>query len=781
MFSVAENSPAGTNVGTPVTGLDADGDDLTYTLKGASEFTIDSNTAQIEVASGANLDYESGVISYRVKVLVTDGLDENGDSDDSADDYVMVTINVTDVDEPPAAPAAPTLAVDPDSPKTALDVSWTAPDNTGRPAITDYDLRYRVENATGWTDHPVTGTTTNANISGLDKDTDYEVQVRATNDEGTGDWSDIGAGSTDGEPAQPNSRPQFPSTTSVVRQVAENSPAGTDVGQRFTATDADGDALKYGLSGASEFTINETTGQVEVAEGADLDYERVSSYTVRVRVTDGLNANGGSDPSADDITVITINIIDVDEAPAKPAAPTLTADASSPKSALAVEWQAPSNTGPAITSYDLRYRAQGADGWTSHAVTGTTTTATLSGLDDNTAYEAQVRATNDEGVSEWSDSGEGTTAKDNAAPAFPTNGSATRKVAENSPAGTTVGAPVAASDADGDDLTYSLSGTSAFTIDSATGQIAVADAADLNYEAVSSYTVTVSVSDGADTFGNPDPSADDTITVTITVTDVDEPPAKPAVPTVSVDTDSPTSSLVVTWNAPSNTGPAITSYDLRYRAQNTTLWTTHAIEGATSATLTGLADGTTYEAQVRATNAEGTGDWSDSGAGVTDTAFTPTTRRASSHETTVTRRVADNSVASLTVTAPEDKSYERGETITAFEVEVSGGPATVVLTGLPVGLSYANGSVSGTVSASAAVGSYKVAIAAADGAGDTASAEFTIYVTETELAATGATPSQGNLFSTLNWPLLLLALLLLALLYAYNKRRQSRRRIVNTR
>ena len=85
------------------------------------------------------------------------------------------------------------------------------------------------------------------------------------------------------------------------------------------------------------------------------------------------------------------------------------------------------------------------------------------------------------------------------------------------------------------------------------------------------------------------------------------------------------------------------------------------------------------------------------------------------------------------------------------------------------------------MSASAAVGSYKVAIAATDGAGDTASAEFTIYVTDTELAATGATPSQGNLFSTLNWPLLLLALLLLALLYAYNKRRQSRRRIVNTR
>ena len=205
----------------------------------------------------------------------------------------------------------------------------------------------------------------------------------------------------------------------------------------------------------------------------------------------------------------------------------------------------------------------------------------------------------------------------------------------------------------------------------------------------------------------------------------------------------------------------------------------------TTAKIGGLADGTTYEAQVRATNDEGTGDWSDGGVGVTDPAFTPTTRRASSQETTVTRRVAGNSAADLSVTAPADKSYARGETITAFDVEVSGSPSSVILTGLPVGLSYADGSVSGTVSASAAVGSYKVTIAATDGAGDTASAEFTIHVTEMELAATGAAPSQGgSLFSTLNWPLLLLVALLLALLYAYERRRRRRQRkpwMVNAR
>ena len=182
---------------------------------------------------------------------------------------------------------------------------------------------------------------------------------------------------------------------------------------------------------------------------------------------------------------------------------------------------------------------------------------------------------------------------------------------------------------------------------------------------------------------------------------------------------------------------------------------------------------------MRAVNDEGTGAWSDSGVGATDTAFTPTTRRASSHETTITRRLVDGSDDSLTVTAPADKSYARGETITAFDIEVSGSPATVILTGLPVGLSYSGGSVSGTVAANAALGSYTVTIAATDGVSDTVSAQFTIKVTEMELAATDETVVRGSLFAMPGWPILLLALLALALLYAYNKWRRSRRNAVN--
>ena len=102
----------------------------------------------------------------------------------------------------------------------------------------------------------------------------------------------------------------------------------------------------------------------------------------------------------------------------------------------------------------------------------------------------------------------------NAAPMFESE-TATRVVAENTAAGMNIGNPVAASDANGDALTYTLSGTDAasFDIGSATGQLMTLVA--LDYETKSSYEVMVTASDSD--------SASDMITVTITVTNVEEP------------------------------------------------------------------------------------------------------------------------------------------------------------------------------------------------------------------------------------------------------------------
>ena len=72
----------------------------------------------------------------------------------------------------------------------------------------------------------------------------------------------------------------------------------------------------------------------------------------------------------------------------------------------------------------------------------------------------------------------------NRAPVFSEGASATRSVAENSAAGTAVGRRVTATDPDGNRVTYSLVGgdTELFNIDSATGQISVAQGTSLDFE-----------------------------------------------------------------------------------------------------------------------------------------------------------------------------------------------------------------------------------------------------------------------------------------------------------
>ena len=143
----------------------------------------------------------------------------------------------------------------------------------------------------------------------------------------------------------------------------------------------------------------------------------------------------------------------------------------------------------------------------------------------------------------------------NTAPDF-ANSPLERAAAENSTAGTAVGAPVTATDPDTGDrakLAYTLSGTDAglFTIDASTGQIRVGSGTVLDYEAaVRSYSVTVTATD-------PSASSDD-VAVTIEVTGVNEPPfaaedtavtSEDAPVTISVlanDTDPDADTLTVT-------------------------------------------------------------------------------------------------------------------------------------------------------------------------------------------------------------------------------------------
>ena len=96
---------------------------------------------------------------------------------------------------------------------------------------------------------------------------------------------------------------------------------------------------------------------------------------------------------------------------------------------------------------------------------------------------------------------------------------ASRTVRENTQGGQPVGQPVPAVDPDdGDTVTYSLGGadSASFGINSATGQITVGTGTTLNFEAPTSYTVTVTATDSY--------WLSDIITVTIEVTQENDPP-----------------------------------------------------------------------------------------------------------------------------------------------------------------------------------------------------------------------------------------------------------------
>ena len=330
-----------------------------------------------------------------------------------------------------------------------------------------------------------------------------------------------------------NHAPVFAEGISTMRSVAENTDAGVNIGSPVVATDEDDDPLTYGLEGpdAGAFGVVGTTGQLQTR--APLDYETRNAYSVVVIVSDG---RGGADTIS-----VTINVTDENDDP-------IFIEGDSTTRSVAENTLAGVNIGAAVFATDedgdpLTYSLGGVDAGSFGIVTSSGQLQTRAPLDYETqnAYSVAIRVSDGNGGTDTigvaisvADEDEAVPDEDPApvpvpggivvpkidttpkthAPVF-ANSSATRSIAENTPAGVNIGSPVSATDTDGDTLTYSLGGVNAssFSIVRSSGQLKTK--APLDYETKNAYTVTVTVSDGSRT---------DVIIVTITITDVAETP-----------------------------------------------------------------------------------------------------------------------------------------------------------------------------------------------------------------------------------------------------------------
>ena len=411
--SVAENTAAGQDIGGPVAATDQDGDSLTYTLEGAdaASFDIDSSTGQLQTK--AALDYEADP-SYTVTVSVSDGKDDDGNADTAVDNTITVTITVTNVNEPPAF----------DGETTARPVAenTAAGQTIGLPvAATDQDTGETLTYTLGGTDagdFDIDASSGQLQTKApLDRETkdSYSVTVSVSDNKDADGEADTAIDDTITVTitvTDENEPPAFPDTDpntdgvqkEETREVAENTPTSTNIGDPVTATDPDaGETLNYTLGGtdAASFAIVETSGQLQTK--AALDHETKSSYTVTVIATDP--------SSGSDTITVTITVTDEDEPPPAPAVPTVEAASTSGHNTLSVSWQVPDGAGiPLITGYDAEYQKKDTtEDWGAADVTVSGVGATIIGLTPNTLYEVQVRAKNDEGDSEWSPPGTGRT------------------------------------------------------------------------------------------------------------------------------------------------------------------------------------------------------------------------------------------------------------------------------------------------------------------------------------------------------------------------------------
>ena len=299
----------GRAVGDPLVATDPnvyDAGQVTYSLAESSvKFALTnvteiggSSSGVLATKAGQGFDYESGETTYNLRVTARDP----GGLEDSVD----VTVNISDVDEPPLAPDPPTVDARGTNPY-GLNVSWDAPDNRGRPPITHYDVRVWGQATDGlrWVETESTDRVEQPWPLGPGL---YPVQVRAVNAEGDGAWSDVVETALN----------QVPTGADKTVTVLE------DGSHTFSAADfgfSDGDSIHVLTSvtiatvpgaGSLELSGSAVTANQEVAAAdigslvftpaANANGSTYASFTFKV--SDGISASAAANTLTFDVTAV---------------------------------------------------------------------------------------------------------------------------------------------------------------------------------------------------------------------------------------------------------------------------------------------------------------------------------------------------------------------------------------------------------------------------------------------------------------------------------------------
>ena len=634
------------NIGTAIDATDTDtGDVLTYSLEGtgtgtdAAKFGIVTTSGQLQTKVGEKYDYETQT-SYAVTVKVEDG--------NSGSATIAVTLNVTDQNEAPLAPGAPSVSATTGS-TTSLDVRWTAPDNTGRPSISNYDLQYQKTTETGWTNGPQNETGTSASIGSLDAGTAYRVQVRATNAEGDSDWSTSETGSTN----TPTAQPAIESKDLV--EVSEGNSASLAVTLSIEPTSDRTVGISSDDTGAVTVTpssLTFTSANWAVEQVFDIsavqDGDRNDEHVTLTLSGTGLTSK-----------TVTVTVMDDDNPPGAPTSLTATADG---QSEIDLDWTAPAdNGGSAITGYKIEASSTGNSGW-SNLVTNTnstTTTYSHTGLSAGTTRHYRVSAINSVGTGTASSVADATT-DDTATtvPGAPTSLTATASGSTGIDLSWTAPADDGGSDITGYRIEVSPNGTSSWNdLVANTGSTTTYSHTGLDAGDTRHYRVSAINSVGTGAASNVADATTDAAAPTV-----------PGAPTGLTATASGTSTINLSWDAPSNDGGAsISGYRIEVSSNGGTSWSNREANTNTTTTTyshTGLDAGTTRHYRVSAINSVGTGTASSVADATTDDTATTVPGAPTSLSATASGTTAIN----LSWTAPAD---DGGSDITGYRIEVS--------------------------------------------------------------------------------------------------------------